>query len=147
MKEPVWIEAADCHAFHGEMLRRFGGLDGVRDEGMLESALNRPRHLWTYGDPSLPELAASYAAGIVKNHPFLDGNKRSGFMAAALFLEINGLSFQAPEEEVVLQTLALAAGEIDETDYAVWLKASCVKKRSGPGAKPKPAKTNKRKSS
>ncbi len=107
------------------MLERFGGLEGVRDEGLLESALNRPRHLFAYGKPSLFELAASYATGLVKNHPFLDGNKRTGFVAAALFLEINGCSFEAPEEEVVERTLALAAGAITEGDYAVWLKKSC----------------------
>lgn len=127
MKEPVWIDAADCHAFHGEMLERFGGLEGVRDEGLLESALNRPRHLFSYGKPSLFELAASYATGIVKNHPFLDGNKRSGFMAAALFLEINGHSFRASEEEVVERTLALAAGAIAGAEYAAWLEKSCVR--------------------
>ncbi len=76
----------------------------------------------------LVDLAAAYALGIVKNHPFLDGNKRAGFMAAALFLEVTGLRFEAPEEEVVLQTLALAAGEIDQAAYAAWLKASCTKR-------------------
>lgn len=125
MKEPVWIDPADCHAFHGEMLQRFGGLDGVRDTGLLESALDRPKNRNAYGTPSLFELAASYAAGIVRNHPFLDGNKRSGFMAAALFLEVNGCDFQASEEEVVECTLALAAGAISEADYAAWLEQSC----------------------
>ena len=126
MRNPVWIDPADCHAFHAAMLDRFGGLEGMRDEGLLESALNRPRHLFTYENPSLFELAASYAAGTVKKHPFLDGNKRSGFMAAALFLESNGLSFQASEEEVVERTLALAASAIAESDYAEWLEKSCV---------------------
>lgn len=126
MNEPVWIDSADCHAFHAEMLERFGGLDGVRDGGLLESALHRPQHLYSYGTPTLYELAAAYASGIVRNHPFLDGNKRSGFMAAALFLEANGLSFQAPEEQVVLQTLALAASAIDENEFADWLKKSCA---------------------
>jgi death-on-curing protein len=107
------------------MLQRFGGLDGVRDEGLLESALNRPKQLFAYGKPSLVQMAAAYAAGIVQNHPFLDGNKRSGFMAAALFLEINGLSFRAPEIEVVERTLALAAGAIDEPEYGAWLERSC----------------------
>lgn len=125
MKEPAWIDAADCLAFHDEMLARFGGLAGIRDKGLLDSALNRPLHLFAYGKPDLFELAAAYAAGIIKNHPFLDGNKRAGFMAAALFLEVNDLEFAAPEEEVVLQTLALAAGDICEKDYAAWLKASC----------------------
>lgn len=125
MNEPVWIDLADCHAFHAKMLERFGGLDGLRDGGLLESALNRPKNLFAYDEPSHFDLAASYAVGIVKNHPFLDGNKRSGFMAAALFLEANSHDFHAPEEEVVERTLALAAGVIGETDYAAWLAKSC----------------------
>lgn len=125
MKEPNWVDSVDCLAFHEEMLARFGGLAGIRDKGLLDSALNRPLHLFAYGKPDLFDLATAYAAGIIKNHPFLDGNKRAGFMAAALFLEVNDLTFAAPEEEVVLQTLALAAGEIREKDYAAWLKASC----------------------
>lgn len=129
MKEPLWITREECLAYHEELLALFGGLAGVRDRGLLESALARPQQLFSYGSPSLFECAASYAVGIVKNHPFLDGNKRAGFMAAALFLESNGMKFQAPEEEVVLQTLALAAGEIDEKDYALWLGASCVEDR------------------
>lgn len=126
MTEPVWIDKEDCLAFHAEMLSRFGGLDGTRDQGLLESALNRPRQLYNYGQPSLFELAAQYAAGIIKNHPFVDGNKRSGFMSAALFLEINGQHFHAPEEEVVERTLALAAGAITEAEYAKWLQHSCA---------------------
>lgn len=129
MNEPHWIDARDCHAFHADMLARFGGLAGVRDEGLLESALHRPRQLFAYGTPDVFEFAASYAAGIVRNHPFLDGNKRAGFMAAALFLEYNGERFQAPETEVVLKTLALAAGEIKESDCAAWLRRSCRKRR------------------
>ncbi len=127
MKEPDWIDTVDCHAFHARMLERFGGLDGIRDEGLLESAVNRPRHLFAYGSPSLYELAAAYATGIAKNHPYLDGNKRSAFMAAALFLEMNGQSFQASEVEAVERTLALAAGAITEADYADWLRRSCGK--------------------
>ncbi len=125
MNAPVWINAADIHAFHLEMLSMFGGLDGVRDEGLLHSALSRPQHTFTYESPSFFELAADYAVGIIKNHPFLDGNKRAGFMAAALFLEVNGFRFSASEEEVVINTLALAAGEIDRNQYAAWLEASC----------------------
>lgn len=128
MKEPVWIDIADCLAIQGAMLSRFGGLEGLRDEGLLESALARPRHVFEYGAPTHFDLAAEYAFGIIKNHPFLDGNKRAGFMAAAWFLEVNGFRFTAPETEVVLQTLALAAGEIGAKDYAVWLKASCRKR-------------------
>jgi len=126
MNEPVWIEKAECFAFHDALLARFGGLGGIRDEGLLESALNRPLHLFHYGEPSLFDLATAYADGIVKNHPFLDGNKRSGLMAAALFLESNGYVFQAPEEEAVLQTLALAADAIGAAEFSAWLSKSCV---------------------
>lgn len=125
MKEPVWMPLEVVHTTHEELLNRFGGSSGVRDEGLLESVLQRPRHLFAYGDPDSFVLAAAYAAGIVKNHPFLDGNKRTGFMVAYIFLEANGLSFQAPEEEVVERTLALAAGAIAEADYAAWLNRSC----------------------
>ena len=125
MNEPTWIDKDDCLGFHEQLLARFGGLQGIRDEGLLESALNRPQQLFHYGEPSHFELAASYAFGIVKNHPFLDGNKRSGLMAAALFLEINGWVFHATEEESVLETLALAAGETGPEDYAAWLARSC----------------------
>lgn len=126
MKEPVWIESSDVYAFHEEMLAMFGGLSGLRDEGLLHSALNRPQSLFQYESPSLFEMAAAYAHGIVKNHPFLDGNKRCGFVAAALFLEINGLTFGAPEEEVVAYTRSLAAGDIGADEYAAWLKKSCA---------------------
>jgi len=125
VKEPVWIDVSDVHAFHLEMLSMFGGLSGVRDEGLLVSALARSQNLFAYGKPTLFELAAEYAIGIVKNHPFLDGNKRAGFMAGALFLEVNGLRFSAPEEQVVIYTRALAADEIDGEEYASWLETSC----------------------
>ncbi|CAN5520602.1 type II toxin-antitoxin system death-on-curing family toxin [soil metagenome] len=125
MKEPVWLSREVVLATQGELLDRFGGLEGIRDDTLLESALHQPQHLFNYGEPTLVELAASYATGIVKNLPFLGGNKRSGFMAAALFLESNGLDVHAPEEEVVERTLALAASAITEKDYAEWLKRSC----------------------
>ena len=111
---------------HEKLIERFGGLQGIRDEGLLDSALNKPLHVFNYGKPTVFELAASYALGIVKNHPFLDGNKRTGFVAAALFIEANGFSFQATEEEAVLETLALAAGERAEADYATWLARNSV---------------------
>ena len=124
MKEPCWITKEECLAFHQELLARFGGLGGLRDEGLLDSALARAQQLFYCGNPGLAELAAAYAEEIVKNHPFLDGNKRSGLMAAALFLETNGLEFTAPEEEAVVFTLALAAGELDAAAYAAWLERS-----------------------
>ena len=126
MNEPNWVTREECLAMHEKLLDRFGGLRGIRDEGLLDSALNKPRHQFAYANPSVFELAASYAIGIVKNHPFLDGNKRAGFVAAALFLETNGYCFQTPQEEVVLQTLALAAGEATEAEYAAWLEKNSV---------------------
>lgn len=124
MKEPVWLDRVDCLAIHEVLLEQHGGLAGVRDEGMLESALGKPRNLFVYAKPLLADLAAAYAAGIILNHPFLDGNKRTGFMAAAAFLELNGQEFSATEVDAVIQTLALAAGELDEVGYAAWLKAN-----------------------
>jgi death-on-curing protein len=125
VKEPVWIDAVDVYAFHEQMLSMFGGLDGVRDEGLLHSALGRPQSLFQYEEPSLFEMAAAYAHGIIKNHPFLDGNKRCGFMAAALFLEVNGLRFGATEESAVAYTRALASSDVGVEEYAAWLKESC----------------------
>jgi len=121
MSEPNWVDREVLLAIQGELLNRFGGLAGIRDEGLLDSAINKPKNLFAYGEPSVFELAASYATGLVKNHPFLDGNKRIGFMAAYVFLGANGWSLEATEEEAVLQTLALAAGESAEADYAAWL--------------------------
>src|SRR5579859_7816108 len=100
MKEPIWLDRTDCLAIHEMVLAQHGGLAGVRDPGMLESALSKPQNLFAYSKPTLAQMAASYAAGIVLNHPFLDGNKRTGFMVAATFLELNGLEFTATEESV-----------------------------------------------
>jgi death-on-curing protein len=126
MNEPNWITKDILLAVHAELLNRFGGLSGIRDEGLLDSALNRPKHLLSYGSPTLFQMAASYSHGIVKNHPFLDGNKRTGFMSAYIFLGVNGWSLEAPEEEAVLGTLALAAGETPEEAYAAWLERTSV---------------------
>jgi death-on-curing protein len=126
MSEPVWLTREIILAIQNELLARFGGLDGIRDGGRLDSALGRPRQLLNYGTPSLFDLAACYAHGIVKNHPFLDGNKRAGFMAAYTFLGINGFRLEAPEEQAVLHTLALAAGEIDADAFSAWLQQSCT---------------------
>lgn len=121
MKEPRWIVREECLALHDMLLAQYGGCAGLRESGLLDSALARPLQVYFYGSPSLPELAASYAAGIIKNHPFLDGNKRTGFMMGAGFLELNGMEFTASEAEAVVRTLALAAGEISEAAYAEWL--------------------------
>ena len=122
MKEPIWLNRQDALAIHEMMLAQHGGLAGVRDEGLLESALFKPHNLFAYGSPALAEMAASYAAGIILNHPFLDGNKRTGFMLAATFLEINGTELTATEESVVQMTLALADGKLKQAAYAEWLR-------------------------
>jgi len=126
MKEPFWIPRAAILATHEELLARFGGSAGTRDDGLLDSALQRPQNLFAYEGGDLFALAACYAHGIVKNHPFIDGNKRTGFMTAYIFLEANGKTFQASEEEVVERTLALAAGAIGEGEFAAWLRGSCA---------------------
>ena len=128
MKEPIWLNRADCLAIHELMLSQHGGLAGVRDEGLLESALSKPRNLFAYGSPTLPEMAASYAAGIILNHPFVDGNKRTGFMVAATFLELNGMNLAATEESVVEMTFALASGSMKQATYAEWLKKTSTKR-------------------
>lgn len=124
MKEPTWILREVVRTLQEQSLAQFGGSAGVRDEGLLDSALGKPQNLFAYGKPSLFELAASYAFGLVKNHPFIDGNKRAGFVVAVLFLELNGYKFQATEVDAALRTLALAAGEMSEAAYAEWLKAN-----------------------
>jgi death-on-curing protein len=126
MNEPNWVDRQVLIAIQSELLNRFGGLAGIRDEGLLDSAINKPKNLFAYGQPTIFELAASFATGLVKNHPFLDGNKRIGFMAAYVFLGANGWSLEATEEEAVLETLALAAGERAEADYAAWLARNSV---------------------
>ncbi len=124
MKEPRWFTREECLALHDLMLSQYGGIAGVRDENMLESALARPRQRFHYGEPQMTDLAAAYVAGIVKNHPFFDGNRRTGFMLGAGFLERNRFEFRATEAEVVVRTLALAAGEMAEAAYAEWLGAN-----------------------
>ncbi len=124
MKAPVWVLREVVFAAHEQSLAQFGGPAGVRDEGLLASALAKPLHLFNYGKPSLFDLAARYAFGIVKNHAFIDGNKRTGFLIAVVFLELNGIKFQASEVDAALQTLALAAGEISESAFAKWLESN-----------------------
>ena len=127
MKGPEWVLLETVLALQERLLAEFGGLSGVRDDGLLDSALNRPRHLFGYGKPKVFDLAAAYAFGLVRNHPFLDGNKRIGLTTAIVFLEINGYEFTASEADATLKTLALAAGELNEADYAAWLKANSHK--------------------
>lgn len=109
------------------MLSQYGGIAGLRDENLLESAMAKPRQLFAYRKPRVSEMAAAYAIGIVKNHPFLNGNKRTGFMLGAGFLERNGLEFHATEADAVLRTVALAAGKMSESAYAKWLEANSTR--------------------
>ena len=122
MTEPKWLLKTAILAVHNQLIAEFGGAEGIRDEGLLDSALNRPANIFTYGENvSLPLLAAAYASGIIQNHPFVDGNKRTGFMAAYMFLGRNGVQLVADEISATAMTLALAAGEINEDEYAIWL--------------------------
>lgn len=123
-REPVWIDERDALALHGRLLALDGGAVGVRNMGLLQSALARLRQLYAYGDkPDFPSLAAAYTAGIVRNHPFIDGNKRTGFLLGVLFLELNGYRFTATEESAAQAILSLAAGTLDEPALAAWLRA------------------------
>jgi death on curing protein len=122
VKEPVWVDASDALAIHEILLVRHGGAGGVRDEGLLESALARPRQQFAYASPDIVDMTTAYTAGIVQNHPFVDGNKRTGFVVGALFLEMNGFEFTASEAEAALAVLELAAGSIDESGFALFLR-------------------------
>ena len=125
MKKPAWLLKPAVLAVHSMMIARFGGADGVRDEGLLDSALARPVHIFHYDDTTdVAALAAAYAAGLIQNHPFVDGNKRMGFMAAYMFLDLNGASLGADEVSATAMTLSLAASEIEERDYANWISAN-----------------------
>ncbi|NIA69853.1 type II toxin-antitoxin system death-on-curing family toxin [Pelagibius litoralis] len=120
-----WLTIAMAMAFHRESIARFGGSDGVRDAGLLESALARPRNRAAYEeDVSFFALAAEYCLGIVRNHPFVDGNKRSGILAGAVFLTLNGYDFEPEETAIVHMILALAAGEVDGATLARWFEES-----------------------
>ena len=126
MNPPEWILRETVIALQEQLLAEFGGATGIRDNDLLDSALHRPQNLHAYEEASLPELAAAYAYGLVKNHPFVDGNKRIAFSVAALFLQCNGRMLTAGEADAVIQMLALAAGEIGEREYARWLEAHSV---------------------
>ena len=122
MTQPIWLLKSALVAAHTMTIEIHGGSAGLRDEGLLDSALARPLNLYHYDDcTELPRLAAAYAAGIIRNHPFVDGNKRVGFAAAGMFLVLNDTSLTADEVSATAMTLALAAGEIEEADYATWL--------------------------
>jgi death on curing protein len=122
VREPRWISREAVLAIHEQSLALYGGSAGIRDEGLLDSALGRPQNLFAYEQASIFVMAAAYASGIIRNHPFIDGNKRTGFVVCAVFLERNGYELIASEEDATLKTLALAASEMKEAEYASWLE-------------------------
>jgi death-on-curing protein len=128
VNQPVWVRQDVVLAMHGELLREHGGPEGVRDLGLLESALARPLNIFAYAEPapSLPRLAAAYAKGIVANHPFVDGNKRAAFAVSVTFLKLNGLEMTAAKEDRVATFWRLAAGEITEDELALWFERNTV---------------------
>jgi death-on-curing protein len=125
MIEPVWLDEQVALTLHDRLLTLQGGASGVRDETLLKSALARPRQHWVYTNvPDLIVLAAVYTGGIVGNHPFVDGNKRTGFMMGVLFLELNGFAFTASQEDAAQAVIALASGVLNEDDYAAFLRGN-----------------------
>jgi death-on-curing protein len=122
MSEPFWLSRQMIVAIHDEQLTIHGGASGLRDEGMLASALDRPRNKWTYEQVEMPELAAAYAFGIARNHPFIDGNKRTALLALYTFLGVNGVDFDVPEAEAASIILSLAAGEVSEESLTRWIR-------------------------
>ncbi|MHA1165036.1 MAG: type II toxin-antitoxin system death-on-curing family toxin [Alphaproteobacteria bacterium] len=121
MKEPFWLSLNTVEDIHGEQLVLFGGPEGIRDRGALDSALARPINRWHYGCMDFAELAAAYAFGIARNHPFVDGNKRAAFAALIVFLRLNGLSFTPSQADATAIMLEVASGEIDEAGLTRWI--------------------------
>jgi len=120
--EPAWVTYDQVVAMHSRQLRRFGGAPGLRDDGMLRSALERPTNKWHYEQAGLPELAASYAFGLAKNHAFVDGNKRIAFMTMVVFLRKNAVRFSPDQAQATTMMIALAAGEVSEESLTRWLR-------------------------
>ncbi len=120
--EPIWLDARDANAVHDRQLAEHGGGMGLRDAGLLESALARPVNRWNYGEDDPAELAAAYAFGVARNHPFIDGNKRTAWVLARLFLAVNGHKLTFTAEDAIRMMLALAAGELEEEVVSVWFR-------------------------
>src|ERR1700692_1186820 len=120
--EPKWLTYDQVIAIHSRQLRRFGGAVGLRDDGLLPSAIERPINKWHYEQSELPELAAAYAFGLAKNHAFVDGNKRIAFMSMMTFLRKNGIPFAPDQAQSTAMILALAAGEVSEESLARWIR-------------------------
>lgn len=122
MTEPVWIGRDLALAIHAEQLAEHGGADGIRDAGLLEGALARPLNLAAYGDPDIAALAAALGFGLARNHPFIDGNKRTAYVAVETFLVLNGFDLTADDAECIAAMLDLAAGDLPEAGFAAWLR-------------------------
>ena len=132
MTDPIWIDARDALLLHDRLIALHGGAAGVRDDGLLQSALARPQQHYAYADtPDLIEMATVYTAGIVRNHPFADGNKRTGFVVGILFLELNGYRFTATQENAAQAVIELAAGTLDEAGYTSFLRANTEAQSGG----------------
>lgn len=128
MSRWLWLSQAVIVAVHDSQLAEHGGGAGVRDQNLLESALARPENLAAYGEPDATDLAAAYGFGISRNHAFIDGNKRTGFVAAEMFLLLNGYELVADDAQCAITMLAVAAGEITEAEFATWIRQHTVKK-------------------
>lgn len=130
----VWLDKQALLLLHGESLAEYGGASGMRDEGLLDSALARPRHRFEYESPDMHELAAAYGFGIAKNHPFVDGNKRAAFLATGLFLLLNGWRLEATQVDTTRMMLSLADGSLSEPAFAAWLRtqSKATAKRTAP---------------
>lgn len=135
MNEPEWLDIELVFDFHAEQLALFGGADGIRDRGLLESALARPINKFAYGETELAALAAAYGFGIARNHPFVDGNKRTALASMIVFLGLNGMDLDATQEEATAIILGLAGGEIPEEILANWI-ADHMKPLDAPGIAP-----------
>lgn len=124
--EPVWLDADVALAIHDRQLAEHGGGVGVRDAGMLDSALTRPLNQWSYGEDDRCALAAAYAFGVAKNHPFIDGNKRTAWVLSRLFLKLNAVELSFTSEDAIATVLALAAGDLSEEEMADWFRTHLV---------------------
>jgi len=120
--EPDWVSLDDALLYHSEVVRVFGGSDGLRDQGLLESALDRARNVFAYESKDLVVLSAVYAHGIAKNHPFVDGNRRSAFVVTRMFLGMNDVDFDPPEHEAVVMVEGLASGDVSLEDFTAWVR-------------------------
>jgi death-on-curing protein len=128
--EPQWLSRVVVDAIHNDQLREHGGLPGIRDENVLESALARPQQKWHYAEKvDMASLASAYGFGLVKNHPYRDGNKRIGFLAIVTFLGINGHDLEATDAEVIAEILALADGRVSEEELTDWIREHSAKRK------------------